>query len=416
MRGSARRAWIGGSDTGNAAGGEPSFPARRSARPRVVVVGSGPVYLSGISYYTHRLAVALAEEFEVGVVLMRRLVPKVLYPGRRRVGQGLSAFTYPEHVPVFDGVDWWGRGLPTAVRFLCGQRPDFVVFQWWTGAVLHTFLVLAAVARWMKVGVVLEIHEIQDVGETRMPLAEKYVRWAFPLLLTLAGGVVIHNEHDRGLMELRYRLRDKPVELIPHGPYDLDRGPTPPAGPGVGAKQLLWFGLIRPFKGVEDLVAAFDGLTDEEVRDLELVLVGETWEGWSLPLEKAAGSRHSGRIKVVNRYVADDELTASVARAHVIVLPYHRSSSSGPLAMAMAHGVPVIVTRVGGLEEEARGYEGVRFVAPRDVDGLRQAIREVAALPWRRFACDRSWVATTAGYQTLFERIRRQRSRPGRQG
>lgn len=372
------------------------------------MVGSGTAFLSGVSYYTHRLATALAEDADVSVILMRRLIPTRLYPGRMRVGDELASFRYPAEVPVFDGVDWWGRGLAGAVAFLRRRRPDYLVLQWWTGAVLHSYLVLAAAARVAGARVVIEFHESQDVGEMAVAGARSYVDAAFPLLLRLAGGAVVHTAFDADLVTKRYRLDGKPVVVAAHGPYD---GTTRPdrrilAQRPPGARELLWFGVIRPFKGLEDLIAAFDSLDDSAAEGLNLTVVGETWEGWTLPLEEARRSRRAAHIAIDNRYVTDEELAAYLARAHAVVLPYRRSSSSGPLAMAMAHGLPVVVTAVGGLVEAARDYRGAHFVAPGDVAGLREAIRDVAGQPaGPRHASPASWVDTRARYRELFARL-----------
>src|SRR5262249_35034798 len=108
-----------------------------AAGDRVVVVGAGWHFSSGISHYTYRLSAALAEELPVGALLMRRLVPRRLYPGREHVGASSGGVAYPPHVPVYDGVDWyWGPSLSGALRYLDQQRPAVLILQWWTGAVL----------------------------------------------------------------------------------------------------------------------------------------------------------------------------------------------------------------------------------------------------------------------------------------
>jgi glycosyltransferase involved in cell wall biosynthesis len=377
-------------------------------RRRVLVIGSGTHFLSGISYYTHRLAVALAESDDVSVVLMRRLIPARMYPGNTRIGKPLAAFSYPAGIPAHDGVDWWGRGMLGALRLIRKQRPDVAVFQWWTGAVLHSYLLLAWFAKLSGVKVVVEFHEVQDVGELKMPLAGGYVNALLPLLMRATSGIVVHSEHDQDLITARYGQSKKAVALIPHGPYgDLaEASGEVIAAQEDGVRDLLWFGVIRPFKGVEDLVEAFDGLTDAEAATARLMIVGETWEGWTLPLEAAARSRHASRITVVNSYVSDADLEGYLARAFAVVLPYHRSSSSGPLAVAMAHGLPVVVSSVGGLVEAASDYAGVRFVPPQDVAALRDALREVLAMPApRRYESPHTWSATSDGFDALFAEI-----------
>src|SRR5262249_45192004 len=143
------------------------------------------------------------------------------------------------------------------------------------------------------------------------------------------------------------------------------------------ACNLLFFGTIRPYKGLEDLVLAFDTLEPHEIDRYWLTVVGETWEGWTLPTELIRRSRYATRITFVNRYVQDAEVAAYFAGADAVVLPYLRSSASGPLHVAMSHGLPTVVTRVGGLTEAAADYAGAITVEPRNPEVLRDALRQV---------------------------------------
>jgi glycosyltransferase involved in cell wall biosynthesis len=96
------------------------------------------------------------------------------------------------------------------------------------------------------------------------------------------------------------------------------------------------------------------------------------------------------------------------------VLPYHRSSASGPLHLAMASGLPVIVTAVGGLIEASEGYEGAIRVPPRDPQAIRRGLEQVYDLRGQRFADVHSWSRTTAGYEVLFARVGAVCERAGR--
>src|SRR5690348_13450787 len=97
---------------------------------RVCVVGPGTHFLSGLSYYTIRLANALVEHHEVSVILFRRLLPRRLYPGWKRVGAQLTNLTFAPTVRVFDGIDWfWLPSMLQALVFLVRERPDVLVLQ-----------------------------------------------------------------------------------------------------------------------------------------------------------------------------------------------------------------------------------------------------------------------------------------------
>jgi glycosyltransferase involved in cell wall biosynthesis len=380
----------------------------RACQDRVVVIGSGWYFASGISHYTYLLSSALAEEYEVGALLMRRLVPRRLYPGRDHVGAAVAdAVVYPPNVPVYDGVDWyWGRSLTNALRYLERQRPSVVILQWWTGAVLHTYLRLAKYAVRRGARVILEWHEGQDVGEAALPGTRRYVRTLMPRLLSLVDAHVVHSSYDLQAIPAAYSLGDALVRVMPHGPYDhvvrsavvSDSGDRTPF-------QLLYIGVVRPFKGVEDLVTAFSSLDRHQASRFRLSIVGETWEGWTAPDEAIARSPHADLIERVDRYVTDAELADYVARADAVVLPYHRSSLSGPLHIAMTAGLPVVVTAVGGLVEVVSEYSGAVLVPPRDPTSLRDALLELPARRGERYPNPHSWQQTVDTYRALIDQL-----------
>ncbi|MFL5629590.1 MAG: glycosyltransferase [Ktedonobacteraceae bacterium] len=376
---------------------------------RICVVGAGKRFLSGISYYTLHLVNALARSHKVSVILMRQLLPVRFYPGRKRVGMNLTQLEYDPTVQVFDGVDWyWLPSILRSLIFLMHEHPDVVVFQWWSGTVLHSYLLLALAARMLRARVVIEFHEVLDTGEAKLPLVQPYVRFVAPLMVRLANGFIIHSEYDREMLQRYYGLEKRSVTLIPHGPYNhyklTDERQEHRTAPTTCC-NLLFFGVIRPYKGLEDLIMAFDALPEDEIAKYWLTIVGEIWEGWTLPINLIERSRYRNRITFVNRYVSDAEAAQFFAGADAVVLPYHRSSTSGPLHIAMSCGLPVVVTRVGGLIEAVASYEGAILVPPEDPATLQSALSRVERARGKRYADPHSWERTSARYQALFNAI-----------
>jgi glycosyltransferase involved in cell wall biosynthesis len=294
-----------------------------------------------------------------------------------------------------------------ALSFLGSQRPAVVVLQWWTGAVLHTYLRLARHAVRGGARIVMEWHEGQDTGEAALPGTRRYVRLLMPRLLSCVDAHVVHSAFDRSSITSAYSLGHTPARVIPHGPYDhLIRPAT--VGPASGDQplRLLYLGVVRPFKGVEDLVAAFGMLDRALAARFRLTIVGETWEGWNAPDEAIARSPHADLIERVNRYVTDEELSGYFASADAVVLPYHRSSASGPLQIAMSAGLPVVVTSVGGLVEAVHDYAGALLVPPRDPVAIQRAMLELLRCRGRRYADPHSWKRTAESFRTLFDELR----------
>jgi glycosyltransferase involved in cell wall biosynthesis len=384
-----------------------------ASEERLVIVGPGWHFASGISHYTYRLSCALAEEYPVGTLLMRRLVPRRLYPGGNRVGAAVATVAYPAKVPVYDGVDWyWGPSLTNALRYLDRQRPTVLVLQWWTGAVLHTYLRLARYAAQRGTRVILEWHEGQDVGEAALPGTRRYVEALMPRLLSLVSAHVVHSSFDLHAITEAYRLDDAPVRMIAHGPYEhlVETAVNETAVNGVSPARsrpfrLLYFGVVRPFKGVEDLVAAFSALDRAQASLFRLSVVGETWERWTFPDRAIACSPHADLIERVDRYVTDAEVAAHFGEADAVVLPYHRSSASGPLHIAMSAGLPVVVTAVGGLVEAVKDYPGAVLVPPRDPAALQKALLQLLERRGRRYADPHSWQQTVSAYGALIDQL-----------
>ncbi|MGH3840178.1 MAG: glycosyltransferase family 4 protein [Pseudonocardiaceae bacterium] len=310
---------------------------------------------------------------------------------------------------VYDGVDWyWGPSLTRALRYLDRQRPTVLIFQWWTGAVLHTYLRLARYAARNGAKIILEWHEGQDVGEAAMPGTRRYVQTLMPRMLSLVDAHVVHSTFDEQAIPAAYPLGDATIRVIPHGPYHHI---VTPEVARTNAQEdspfrLLYFGVVRPFKGVEDLVVAFSSLDRDQASQFRLSVVGETWEGWTAPNEAIARSPHADLIERVDRYVSDEELAAYVARADAIVLPYHRSSMSGPLHVALNAGLPTVVTAVGGLVEAVRDYAGAVLVPPQDPAALRDALLKLPSRRGERYENPHSWQQALDGYQALIGEIR----------
>jgi glycosyltransferase involved in cell wall biosynthesis len=255
--------------------------------------------------------------------------------------------------------------------------------------------------------VIVEFHEVLDTAEARLGPVRAYVGLVAPLLMRLASGFIVHTATDRPILEQKYRLRNRPVAVIPHGPYDHHVNGSAPLAevPCDGCFRLLYFGVVRPYKGVEDLVRAFNALPRVEAENYWLTVVGEVWEGWDLPARLIESSPYRDRITFVDRYVRDDEVAGFFASADAVVLPYHRSSASGPLHTAMSHGLPVITTKVGGLPEAVAGYDGALMVPPQDSDALCEALQRVRGLRGQRFADPHSWDKIVTRYAALFGEI-----------
>jgi glycosyltransferase involved in cell wall biosynthesis len=381
---------------------------------KVCVVGSGKKFASGISYYTYFLACALKQRHDVAAILMRHLIPRRWYPGRQHVGRNVMAYDLATEMPTFDGVDWWAwPSVPRALSFLRAHRPQVLILQWWTSAVLPWYLLLARQMVRRGGVLVVELHEDLDTAEARLPFVGWLARHGLKALCEWASMLVVHSAWDRDRMSASLGISPAHFRVIPHGPYPLSdaaagaaAGSARPRSIGEASElTVLFFGTIRPYKGLEHLIQAFEQVRRDQAVPWKLLVVGETWEGWTLPIELIERSPCREDIELVNRYVTDEEAAGYFRRADVVALPYLRSSASGPLAMAQSCGLPVVVTAVGGLVEAAGGYTGAVLVEPGKPDELAKGLLAAADLRGRRHSATVTWEAVAQSYADIFAAV-----------
>jgi glycosyltransferase involved in cell wall biosynthesis len=373
---------------------------------RVCVVGAGMHFISGLSYYTYFLSRGLAEANDVSVILMRALVPKLLYPGRDRVGSKITGLSTSTFAPTFNGIDW--TLVPSLVRaldFLHEQHPDVLVLEWWSASCLPSYLALCRAAHKMGIPVVLELHEDMHESEAKIPLAGPLAANLLRRLIDVADAYVVHSPSHLDRILVNYGLDPSDTLVVPVGPFDLaGRADVRARGPEDRA-TILYFGTVRPYKGLEYLVDAFDELCVQEPEKWQLLVVGEPWEGWRLPFDKIAASAHRNSIEVIARYVHDEEIPEIFSRADVVALPYLESCASGPLHLTMAAGLPVVVTQVGGLAFAVDGYLGATLVPAANSAALAEGIRSMEPMFPNRFEDPHSWKHTRDAFDGLFGRL-----------
>jgi glycosyltransferase involved in cell wall biosynthesis len=164
------------------------------------------------------------------------------------------------------------------------------------------------------------------------------------------------------------------VRVIPHGAFDYltrlpEEKPLPRELEGAEGPVVLSFGLLRPYKGIENLLEAF-----RQVPGAELWIVGNPRMDVE-PLRKLAAEA-GGRVRFLTRFVEDAEIPAIFRRADVVVLPYLDAEHSGVLYTGLAFGRPLLLSAVGGFPEVA-ATGAARLVPPGDTTVLAAALADL---------------------------------------
>lgn len=338
----------------------------------LALVGPLPPLRGGIARHTACLAGALrAVGQDLQLVSFRRQYPDWLYPG----GAQYSAGGQPPW-PVSDWLDPfapWAAGR-TARRLARGGVRG-VILPWWTPYWAPLFAPFAAAARSAGARVVFLVHN--SLPHERRPLDGWFTRWA----LRQADGWVFHSARQQMALQRLLRLQvGAPCFFTPHPPYPplISRFASAQQaraalGQPAGRPLLLFFGFVRPYKGLSILMDALDCLRQEGLRPY-LVVAGEWWGDARGAARQALRSRLGADGLLLDRYLTESEAADWFLAADALVLPYTAGSQSGVLAQAQGCGLPVVATpfaAAGGLPD------GVTLAAPGDARSLAEAIQQV---------------------------------------
>jgi glycosyltransferase involved in cell wall biosynthesis len=193
--------------------------------------------------------------------------------------------------------------------------------------------------------------------------------------------VVAHSEHGAARLRDEVGLDPARVRVIPHGAFDYftrlpEEKPLPTELEGAEGPVILFFGLLRPYKGLDTLLRAF-----RELKGAELWIVGNPRMDLE-PLRQLAAEA-PGRVRFVTRFVEDAEVPAIFHRADLVVLPYRDAEQSGVLYTGLAFGMPLVLSAVGGFPEVA-ATGAARLVPAEDPAALAQALSELSGDPEAR--------------------------------
>ncbi len=314
---------------------------------------------------------------------------------RRTAARGLDA---PARLP-FKAVEH----VPDMLRLRRALDADVVHYQWLTVPPLDVHLLPPRRPR------VLTAHYILPPSPSRRQL--RSARRVFDSM----DAVVAHSEHSAARLRSEIGLDAAKVRVIPHGAFDYltklpEEKPLPEELEGAEGPVILSFGLLRPYKGIENLIEAFGRIPSAS--KAELWVVGNPRMDVE-PLRRRAAEA-GGRVRFVTRFVDEAEIPAIFRRADLVVLPYLGAEHSGVLYTALAFGKPLVLSAVGGFPEVA-ATGAARLVPPGNVAELTTALAdliedeparaELAAAATRAAAGPFSWEESARLHLDLYREL-----------
>jgi glycosyltransferase involved in cell wall biosynthesis len=313
---------------------------------RLVLIGPVHPYRGGIAHYTTLLNQALLEcGHEVLLISFRRQYPRWLFPGK----SDLDPSQQPLQAPT---AHYWLDSLnPFTWLTTFGQirryRPTMIVLPWWTTFWAPVWLALAGLNRLcLGVPLVFICHNVLP-HEVRV-----WDRILTKLTLRCGRRWIVQSAQQKA--QLLTLLAASDVKIAPHPVYSMfahqkisKTAARAELGLPPAATLLLFFGIVREYKGLRDLLLALPAIY-QQWPSLYLCIAGEFWGGKQPYLSLIDELQLHDRVQIDDRYIPNEEVGLYFSAADLLVAPYRAITGSGALQMAAGFGLPVVAPRVAG--------------------------------------------------------------------
>ena len=312
---------------------------------KIVILGTAYPYRGGIAAFNERLARQFQEEgHEVSIITFTLQYPSFLFPGKTQY----TTDPAPEDLHIercvssVNPFNWRKVG-----RMLNRGQFDMVVFAYWMSFFAPCY---GRIARKIKNAQCIALihnmmpHEGSLLDRLLTPFFVKSMDGFVALSKSVMNEVAKLDKHE------------KPKAWAPHPIYDhygakeARETALEHLGLDQSYRYMLFFGLVRAYKGLDWLLEAF---ADERLRayPLKLIVAGEFYDDEAPYLEKMKSLGLQDKVVIVNQFIPDDCVKDYFNACDIVVQPYKSATQSGVTQVAYHFEKPMLVTNVGGLEE-----------------------------------------------------------------
>jgi glycosyltransferase involved in cell wall biosynthesis len=333
---------------------------------RICLIGPSYPFRGGITHYTTLLYRHLRLRHETAFFSFSRQYPKWLFPGKSDRDNSQIALKEEGVEAILDSMNPWSWYV--TYKKIKAYRPELVIFPWWVFFWTPQFSFLTSlIRRNTKTRILFICHNVVE-HESRL-----IARWCTKFVLQRGNLFIVHSKED--LQNLKKMFPQTKVRQTYHPSYDeFPRSGLSKESArrllGVEGNIILFFGFVRPYKGLDYLLEALPRILSEQ--KVTLLVVGEFWTDKERYLQKIHILGLDGAIRIIDAYVPNEEIERYFVAADLLVMPYTSATGSGVVQLSFGFDLPVLVTAVGALPEVvADGVTGF-VVPPRDPKAIAE--------------------------------------------
>jgi len=336
---------------------------------KVILVGVAHPFRGGIATYNERLI----EEFnkfgdETEIVTFTLQYPKFLFPGKTQY----SSSPKPDHLKISERINsinplnWLKVG-----RQLKKEKPDLLILKYWLpfmGPCLGTISRIAKKNKHTKVITIID-NIIPHEKRPGDKIFTKYFVKPVDAFVAMSKNV---------LKDLKQFDKTKPALYSPHPIYDNFGEKIPKLealkklGLGSDQKYVLFFGIVRDYKGLDLLLKAFSDSQFSEL-NIKLIVAGEFYGNEQSYADLIKELKIEKQVILKNEFIANEDVKNYFCAADILAQPYKTATQSGVTQIGYHFEKPMLVTDVGGLSEIIPHHKAGYVVQSNPID-IRNAL------------------------------------------
>jgi glycosyltransferase involved in cell wall biosynthesis len=306
---------------------------------KICLIAPVPPFRGGIAKYCYTLAQELEKRHDLLLLSYNRQYPELLYGTKSQIDPNISrddiAAEFKQLSYDIDSASMLSW-LATSKK-IAAFGPDLVILPWWVTywAPMYAYLLSSMKRKGIKV-VFICINVFEHEDNALKKSVTKFI-------LRKVDSIIVHSGQEKcSLLELNPKAAVT-KHLLPLFAYESSE-----VSRRDKKLHLLFFGFVRPYKGLDVLLKAIGILKDH---DITLIVAGEFWHDKEEYIKLINELDISENVEIIDRYVTDNDLSQYFSWADLVVLPYRKTITSGVIATAYGFKKPVLATNVGGFDE-----------------------------------------------------------------
>ncbi|NOZ47729.1 MAG: glycosyltransferase [Chlorobi bacterium] len=322
-------------------------------------------FRGGIAHFNASVFNEFNKEHEIKAFTFKRQYPNILFPGKT---QYVTKEDKVEKIPSVELLDTINPiSYFKTIRKINRYNPDILIMKYWMSFFGPS---LGTVSKFMKKNT-KSIAVLDNV----IPHEKRFFDKAFTtyFLRNVDGFIVMSETVKNDLLTLKPHAKyiQKQHPLYNHFGNKKDQNDAKKElGLDLSKKIVLFFGIIRDYKGLDLLLKSVKMLPD----DYQVVIAGESYGSFDKYLEIIDNEKIKNKIILKNEYISDNEVSTYFSAADVCILPYKSATQSGITYISYHFDLPIIATNVGGLKETIKHEQTGIIVERPDVEMIGNAI------------------------------------------